>query len=277
MLPHLIALCNHPIHPLPLLRARRVLFSYPRVDLARPRRPRPCNTSSPLPARSPYPAKSPSLRLSNFPKSRKAGKPESRQVGKRTRTTSTVPATSFLLTRSPRAPPVPHRSSPSRRLASAALPPPARARIQHRAGCLCTRRSPYPACCALAVLPRGKRKPSERTHTLQPPRRHPVSASPAAPLHRCARTPPLARLPQRSHLITAHLLLLTPGRPPPRTTSSGGAPPRSAAKRPTPIPFSYPRGRPNAAKRPTPPADLRPPSTDHTTNHRPAFAALTPG
>lgn len=30
---------------------------------------------------------------------------------------------------------------------------------------------------ALAVLPRGKPKPSERTHTLQPPRRHPVSAS----------------------------------------------------------------------------------------------------
>ena len=62
--------------------------------VARPRRPRPCNTSSPLPARSPYPAKSPSLRLSDFPTSRKVGKPESRQVGKRTRTTSTVPAAS---------------------------------------------------------------------------------------------------------------------------------------------------------------------------------------
>ena len=169
------------------------------------KRPRPCNTSSPLPARSPYPAKSPSLRLSDFPTSRKVGKLESRQVGKRTRTTSTVPATSFLLTR-PRSP-VPHRSSPSRRLAS-----PARARIQHRAGCLCTRRSPYPAYCAPARLtpPVRENPPPYTPHpTLRSPSYPGVNQNPASaptPCNHPAAPPP----PPSSALATPRALTPAP-------------------------------------------------------------------
>ena len=77
------------------------------------KRPRPCNTSSPLPVRSPYPAGKPpppsahtppSLQLSNFPTfrlpnkstNRKAGKLASRKVGKRT-TNHTPPGSSPLV------------------------------------------------------------------------------------------------------------------------------------------------------------------------------------
>ena len=111
---------------------------------------------------------------------------------------------------------------------------------------------------ALAVLPRGKRKPSERTHTLQPPR-YPAATLVLTKPRIAAKPPPHPLIHHPASARRSFLLPCPASKPPPPPSSKGTlASTRNAAKPPAASSVSWPA------------------TTQRHTNHTTAALALPP-